>query len=283
MKVMCVKTVLMIGVAALAASSVLAGDASPAAEGSSAATSTLHVATIEPMPEGATQEQFRKWAHALIRESDKARGNLTGVRWMVDIHSVDHGKTQDMRLDVKARANNVLAVTKKPRKSKGNTILRNRGSMWFFGPKASKPVAISERQKLAGDAAYGDIASTNYADDYLPKQMEDEEVDGEPCWVFDLTATSKKLAYNRVVYYISKARLVGVKGRYFALSGKSIKSARMFFDNRVPGEKGSERAFISRMVITSAVKSGTETTMTFSEPRVTDLPMNTFDLNLVSR
>lgn len=241
------------------------------------------VATIAPLPENATDEQFAEWAYALIREADKARGNLGGVRWTVEIHTVEQQKEQDMTLDVKARTYNVLAVTRLPRKSKGNTILRNQGSMYFIGPKASKPVAISERQKLAGDAAYGDIASTNYADDYTPTRLPEQEVEGELCWVFDLTAKSKQSAYNRIIYYISKERLVGVKGQYFALSGKPIKSARMFFDNRVPDEGGTTRAFISRMVITSDVKSDTETTMTFSEPHLTDIPLTTFDLNRVMR
>ena len=45
-------------------------------------------------------------------------------------------------------------------------MLFNDRTIWFIKPGLRKPVSISARQRLVGDAANGDIATTNYARDY---------------------------------------------------------------------------------------------------------------------
>jgi len=87
---------------------------------------------------------------------------------------------------------------------------------------------ISQRQKLQGLAAYGDIPATNYSDDYRSTRAAPEEIDGDECYVLNLTAKDKKRStYDRIRYWISKSRLVGVKAEFFTVSGMMIKRARM--------------------------------------------------------
>ena len=84
-----------------------------------------------------------------------------------------------------------------------------------------------------GDAANGDIASTNYADDYIGTLSGEEPVKGEACHVLDLKAASKNVTYDRIRYWVSKERLVGVKAEFYTLSGKLFKTAEFRYDNRV--------------------------------------------------
>lgn len=219
----------------------------------------------------------------ILRESDEARGNLSGVTWTVDIVAQDGGGTNTRTLDVKARGFDVFARTVSPPRRAGDTLVMVDGNMWFYQPDLSKPVPISRRQKLIGKAANGDIAATNYADDYNVVSLSDGENDGEACHLFDLKAKSSKTTYSKIRYWVSKKRLVGTKAEYYTATGnKLIKTAQMTFNNRVTTDRGS-RAFISRMVISDELTSRDTTTMSFSEPVFTSVSADTFNLNLLKR
>ncbi|HEY8241027.1 MAG TPA: outer membrane lipoprotein-sorting protein, partial [Kiritimatiellia bacterium] len=128
--------------------------------------------------------------------------------------------------------------------------------------------------------AYGDIAATNYADDYEPTRLDDEDVDGVSCYVFDLKAATKQSTYDRVKYWVAKDRCVAVKAEYYTVSGKMFKSAQFSFDQKVAAD-GGESPFISKITITDAVMKENVTTMAFSAPRLASLPDSTFDVNLL--
>ena len=154
--------------------------------------------------------------------------------------------------------------------------------MWFVKPGLRKPVPISPRQKLLGGASNGDIASTNYAGDYKITQASEDIAVGEPCHLFDLTATNKKATYDRIKYWISQKRLVGVKADFFTVSGKVFKSATFEYGNQIQ-VRGIPRPFVSRMVITHAVMKEDVTTMIYKEVKVRKIPDATFNLNLLVR
>lgn len=219
----------------------------------------------------------------ILRESDEARGNLSGVTWTVDIVAREQGKTNTRKLDVKARGFDVFARTVAPPRREGDTLVMVDGNMWFYQPDLSKPVPISRRQKLIGKAANGDIAATNYAEDYSVVSLSDAEHDGEACYLFELKANNSKSTYSKIRYWVSKKRLVGTKAEYYTATGdKLIKTALMTFTNRVTTDRGS-RPFISRMVISDELTSRDTTTLSFSRPNLTSVPRDTFNLNLLKR
>jgi hypothetical protein len=219
----------------------------------------------------------------ILRISDEARGNLAGVTWVVDIVAQERETTNSRRLDVKARGFDVFAQTVSPPRRRGDTLIMIDGNMWFHQPDLSKPVPISRRQKLIGKAANGDIAATNYAEDYDVISLSDGEHDAEPSYVFDLSAKNSNSTYSKIRYWVSKKRLVGTKAEYYTATGdKLIKTAEMTFDNRVITDSGP-RPFISRMVISNELTSRDTTTLVFSEPTFTPIPPNTFNLDSMRR
>jgi len=133
-----------------------------------------------------------------------------------------------------------------------------------------------------GEAANGDIASTNYAGDYDGTIQGEDVVDGEPCYVFDLRARTKNVTYDRIVYWISKARLVGVKADFYTVSGKRFKSAEFRYGEGIVSE-GEKIPFVSRMVIRDAVRPDAVTTLEYTDIEVKALPDATFNLNLLMR
>lgn len=216
----------------------------------------------------------------ILRKADEARGNAGGVEWEIDIKSIEGGREQNRTLKVSARSFNSLAEFLAPANVKGQKMLMIDRNMWFVKPGLSKAVPISPRQKLLGGAANGDIASTNYAGDYKVVHAADDTVNGEACHLFDLSAVDKKATYDRIKYWISKERLVGVKAEFYTVSGKMFKTAVFKYENSITVD-GVTRPFISRMVITSAVMKEDVTTMIFHKVSFKKIPDSMFNLNLL--
>jgi len=216
----------------------------------------------------------------ILRRSDEARGNLDGVTWKLRIISIESDRKQDRKLDVKARGHEFFAILEAPPKVRGQILLNVDHNMWFASPSVRKPVPISPRQRLVGGASYGDVASTNYAEDYDPTSLDEENVNGELCYVFDLKANKKDVTYDRIKYWVSKSRLVGVKAVYFTVSGKRFKSATFEYGHKVI-VNGKSRPFISKMTILDEFLKGNITHMNFSKPTLKKIPDSAFDLNLL--
>jgi hypothetical protein len=216
----------------------------------------------------------------ILHRADEARGNLEGVKWRVYIHSIENERQQERKLNVQARGYDFLGSLISPPKVKGQKLLMIDHNMWFAKPGLRKSVPVSPRQKMVGGASYGDIAATNYADDYEAAPLDDEVVKDELCYVFDLKAIHKKSTYDRIKYWVSKKRLVGVKAEFFTVSGKMFKIARFEYENIVK-LRNEPRPFISKMVITDALINSNVTTLNFSEPILVKVPDSTFDLNLL--
>jgi hypothetical protein len=218
----------------------------------------------------------------ILRKADEARGNMEGVEWEIDIKSIERGREQNRIIKVSARGFNSLAEFLAPPNVKGQKLLMIDRNMWFVKPGLSKAVPISPRQKLVGGAANGDIASTNYAGDYKVAQAAEDTINGEACYLFDLSAVDKKVTYDRIKYWISKERLVGVKAEFYTVSGKMFKTATFAYDNSITVD-GAPRPFISKMVITNAVMKEDITTMIFGKVSFKKIPDSMFNLNLLLR
>lgn len=218
----------------------------------------------------------------ILRSADRARGNAEGVEWRIQIQSVERGREQQRTLRVRARGFDSLAEFLAPPNVKGQKLLMLDRNMWFAKPGLSKPVPISPRQKLLGGAANGDIASTNYAGDYRVAGMSEETLDGEDCYRFDLLAADNRATYDRIRYWVSQKRLVGLKAEFFTVSGKMFKSAVFEYQNRIVVD-GQPRAFISKMVITGALLKNDVTTMDYSGVVLGAIPAAVFNLNLLTR
>jgi len=236
------------------------------------------MALVFPFPPNADSAELSP--REILQIADEARGNLDGVEWLVYVQSIEHGHEQNRKLHVKARGYDFLATMTYPPKVKRHKLLMIDHNMWFAKPGLRKPVPVSSRQKLIGGAAYGDIAATNYSEDYRPVSITDDMVDGEACFLFDLKSSSKKATYDRIRYWIAKERLVGVKAEYFTVSGKILKSARFEYKNQID-QGNTPQPFISKMTIKDALIEDNITTLYFSKPKVVEVPSSTLDLNLL--
>jgi hypothetical protein len=228
----------------------------------------------------ANEGQATQSVYDILKKADESRGNVVGISWEVIIESIEADRAMDTVVyNIKARGFDISGLSLEPPKYKGNKVLMTNNNMWFYKPGLSKPIPIAQRQKLMGNAAYGDIASTNYAEDYEPAVLPDETVDGEDCHVFDLKSKSDKTTYDKIKYWVSKKRLVGIKADYYTVSGKKFKTANMEFSNTVKVD-GKTRPFISKITMRDTLINENLTYMHMNKPRLEALPDYIFNLNL---
>lgn len=191
--------------------------------------------------------------------------------------SRDGDKVSDeQRLEVRAVDDASVAETLEPARFKGSKLLQVGRNMWLTRPGLSKPIPISPRQRMSGQASNGDIAATNYAADYEAQLADEETVDGEPCHILELAAKHKRATYDRVRYWVSAKRGVGVKAEFYSVSGKLLKTAKFDYGNTIEYE-GRRIPFVSRMTIRDALVDA-ETTMDFGTVKVRRIPAAEFDL-----
>ncbi|MDH2916480.1 MAG: outer membrane lipoprotein-sorting protein [Gallionella sp.] len=217
-------------------------------------------------------------AHSILTSSDQARGGgLPGIVWEIKLASRDGDRVDEpQRLVVKAVDESSVAEVLEPVRSKGSKILQVERNMWLTKPGLSKPIPISPRQRMSGQASNGDIAATNYAGDYEAQMAGTESVDGEPCHVLDLKAKHKRATYDKIRYWVSIKRLVGVKAEFQSVSGKLLKTARFEYDSTIEHD-GKRIPFISKMTIRDALIDA-ETVMDFGSVRVKKIAASEFDL-----
>ncbi len=219
----------------------------------------------------------------ILKHADRSRGNLGGIIWDIAITTTEEGKTETRGLTVKVKGSNTLAKYTSPLNMNDRMVLMVDRNMWFIRSGLSKPVSISPRQKLLGDAANGDIASTNYYEDYEGKLLGEDIVRSELCYVVDLKAANRNVTYDRIKYWISKERLVGVKAEFYSISGKLFKTAEFKYDNRVRLDDKDEIPFISELLIRDAIQQDKVTILRYSNIRVSVIPDSAFNINILLR
>ena len=110
-------------------------------------------------------------------------------------------------------------------RDKGRHMLMLGDDMWIYLPDTTRPIRITPAERLVGSASNGDVARTNYAEDYSATYLRTEAVDGTECHVLDLEAKRKGATYRRIHYWVRAQDAQPVKADYFLASGKHIKSA----------------------------------------------------------
>lgn len=246
-------------------------------------TTTLLVLITAALATIASGSQARPDAEQLLKDADRARGGLaTGITWNATVEVTGDGPDSSRAFLVKARGDDALVEALAPARYKGEIMLFNDRTIWFVKPGLRRPVSISARQRLHGDAANGDIASTNYARDYEGTVVGEETVDGAPTWKLELKARARNVTYDRIRYWVSKKGHLGVKAEFLTVGGDVFKSATFDYGNRARTPAGVFD-FVSRMVITDATGSGTVTTIAFGPPRVETHPPSMFNINNVMR
>ena len=219
----------------------------------------------------------------LLRNADLARsGSEEGMTWTVDILSHEQGVQTESSFLVKTRGDKALVEALSPARSKGELMLFQDRLLWFFKPGLSRPIALSTRQRLSGQAANGDIARTNYARDYQASLKGEETLAGVPCYVLELVAKAKDTTYDKISYWVSKATSQGQKARYKAIDGTALKNASFKYGTKM-SIKGKAIDFIQEIRIEDAQSEQNFSIMKFKGSKLESHADALFNVNSLSR
>ncbi len=219
----------------------------------------------------------------LLKKADLARsGSEEGMTWTVNLVSEDQGVHTESSFLVKTLADKALIEALSPARSKGEILLFQGRILWFFKPGLSRPVSLSSRQRLSGQAANGDVARTNYVRDYTPQLKGEETIEGKACYALQLEAKAKDTTYDKIKYWISKDKAQGLKAQYQSLDGTALKNASFVYGTKLK-IGGQDIDFIREIRIEDANNSKNYSVMSFSSPKLEKHADSIFNVNNLRR
>ena len=200
----------------------------------------------------------------MLRNAERYRGVMTGeqgVQWRVDVDNQGGRGARKAAFMAVSQGNKIYAEVILPESAKGRKyIASSKGDMWFWKPGLSRPVAVYRRQRLSGDAAIGDIASTSFVDGYSIVSSATGEVNGEEAVVYTLQATSIMDTYAQIKYWVTKKDHLGKKAEFYTRTGALLRTSTMQYENKLDG-----KPFLSKMEV---VDSDRKVVLTYSEVKL---------------
>ncbi len=226
---------------------------------------------------------FAQSAEQLLKASDRARGGVDkGLTWISEVDTVEKGVKSIRKFKVRAMGVDANVEALEPSRNRGEIFLFNDRAMWFFKPSLKKPVTISPRQKLSGQAANGDIASTNYYRDYTPTLEKVEVIKGKKHSVLLLKAKNKSVTYDQIRYWIDNASMLATKADFLTLQGKVFKTATMEYRNKLKID-GKSLPFVSKLTIHDAKTKGNVSIIKYTSPEVESHSPQIFKVSSLKR
>ena len=170
-----------------------------------------------------------------------------------------------------------------PARDAGKLMLRNGDDMWFFDPSTKASVRLSPQQRLMGQASNGDVMTVNLAKDYTAKLLAEEEVsDGDrrmrKAYKLGLSAATNSATYATVEYWVDAENKRPIKGRFFAESGRLLKTV---YYRRYQTQLGRERP--TETVIIDGLSPRSVTLMRFSDYATPTIPQAWFHRDYLPR
>jgi outer membrane lipoprotein-sorting protein len=218
-------------------------------------------------------------AQRLLEQSDAVRNPGQPFSVSVSLAEFQNGQQVDTSSMVTysrtlARGGQFASIVRftSPARDAGKLMLKNGNDMWFFDPSTQASVRLSPQQRLMGQAANGDVVTVNLARDYTATLLAEEEVrDGEkrmrPSYKLGLTAATDDATYATIEFWIDADNRRPIKGRFFADSGRLLKTV---YYRRYQNELGTARP--TEAVIIDGLNPRSVTLMRFSDYTIKNLP-----------
>ncbi len=195
---------------------------------------------------------------AILREYDRVMGpaHFQGSATMT-AHRPDGSVRSYAMTYWKSGDDKFRVLFQGPPSARGQEILRVGDNSWVYMPSLKRSVRLAARESfMGGDFNNADVLRVNYSADY------DASIAGETPdrWVLDLKSRDPGSAYDRILLTVHKGDHLPISGRYFAASGKELRSAEFL---EVRDFHGHRRP--SLVVMRNAIEEGR-----LSEMRITD-------------
>lgn len=224
---------------------------------------------LAALPALGIQDASQLMPESVVALADQVRNPQIDYIGEAVVTSVKPGasnKKEEYEILVKGRD---LAVVKtlSPANERGTSFLQDHKDVWSFLPTLSQPVRLSLQQRLIGDVANGDLTRTNFFGDYKARFMRPEREH----YILELLAKNDAVTYDRVVYWVRKDNFYPFKAKFYAASGRLLKTCSYENYRLLAG-----RMRPSRIVLRDAVVRGQYSVVEYTDLTATDLPARYF-------
>ncbi len=143
-----------------------------------------------------------------------------------------------------------------PAREKGTKMLRLDNHLWLYSPQADRVIQISGhmlRQSVMGsDLSYEDLMENpRLTEIYDARVVGRDTLYGRPCWVLQLKAKKKDVAYASRKIWVDATRYVVRREERFAKSGRLLKTVDVPEVFRVEG-----RWYPKKVIFKDVLKTG---------------------------
>ena len=227
-------------------------------------------------------------AHATQPDAAKILADAEHIRspsedYVVNVRLVDRKKGKEevrtYETSLKGR-DKALVKFLTPTSEAGTQVLMVGTDMWVKVPTSAKAIRISAKQKLTGNAAYGDVARLSFVGNYSVRIAGSEKFEGKTdAWILELTSIEgQPVTYDRVDYWVDKKTSRPLRAIYKTTSGKTLRE----------GTFGGFRDVLGVMrptefVLVNSMQSDHATTLTFDSAVRKPLPDLLFERQNLGR
>lgn len=188
-------------------------------------------------------------AQDLLAASDAIRNPGQSFRVLITLNEFERGQLIETsvlsslaRTDGSGQFSSLLRFVQ-PARDVGKLMLKTGQDLWFYDPSSKASVRLSPQQRLLGQASNGDVLTVNFAKDYRATLAGEEQItDGEKrkrqTLKLALTASEGDAAYATAELWIDAQSRAPVKARFYAESGRLLKTA---FYRKYQQQLGAER------------------------------------------
>lgn len=209
----------------------------------------------------------------IVKKADDIRGPGGSFSFRVRVKDFQ-GKTLQRENVYKVFSKDMkyaLIETVFPERLTGRKLLMA-GGLWLYLPTLKRPTRVGLQQRLTGEVANGDIARTQFADDYSARLDGRETIGGKKHYRMLLTARDKSLPYRTIKLWVGEKDFVPLKAEFYALSGKKLKTGEYSELETILGKKR-----ITKLVIKDAIQPSRQSHLKYSHYRLEDLHDSMFN------
>jgi len=213
-------------------------------------------------------------AKALLSKAEAIRNPKRSYQAQILLIDEVDGKKDERRYLIKSKdSESTLLEYLEPVSEQGTKVLLSGDDMWVALPKAAKPLRIAPKQKLVGNAAYGDVARVSFDASYDATYLRKDKFEGHEVHVLDLRAKpNRNVTYPRIEYWIDVADAKPRRALYMVDSGKVLREAIFTGYTSV---LGVDRPLT--MILSDSLNSKKKTTLQLEKPQEKTFPSILFE------
>ncbi len=162
----------------------------------------------------------------IVKKADMMRYIDSDNSFVVEVSDFKGRNVQKTKYKVYSKGSQMSRIeTIFPERQAGRKLLMKDDDLWFYTPDIKRPTRVSMQQKLTGEVANGDLARTNFGDDYHVEVKGQEDIDGIKAIHLSLKKKRDEVTYSFVEYWVSQKNYAPLKAVFKSDGGKDLKIA----------------------------------------------------------